>query len=374
MDDVSFADKYNGIVLGYESWGGTTLHLRTTDGGNNWLHTTESSSHRAVSFADSNNAIAVGREIISKTTDGGITWNHQDFPNKDFYGVSYPDTNNAIVVGDIGIILHTTDGGENWVEKGSGTTNRLLDVCYPSSTSAYAVGVDGTILKYSDETWRWLPSGVTGRLRAVSFGDTRHGCIVYGDGVGNILTTDFFGHGWTQQTICNTELYDVCFTDPENGTVVGAEGTILRTTDRGNTWVQQINGITNGLNSVSFTDSYNGTVVGSSGIILKTTNGGVSFIEENEINVIASDYYLSHNYPNPFNPSTKIKYSVPQASNVIIKVFDILGNEIEILVNEEKQTGTYEITWYAEQLPSGVYFYRLQAGDFVETKKMVLMK
>ena len=86
------------------------------------------------------------------------------------------------------------------------------------------------------------------------------------------------------------------------------------------------------------------------------------------------NFRLNQNYPNPFNPSTKIKYSIPQSSNVVIKVFDILGNEIETLVNEEKPTGTYEITWYAENLPSGVYFYRLHAGDFVGTKKMVLLK
>ena len=60
--------------------------------------------------------------------------------------------------------------------------------------------------------------------------------------------------------------------------------------------------------------------------------------------------------------------------NVVFKVFDVLGNEIETLVNEEKPAGTYEITWYAEQLPSGVYFYQLKAGSFVETKKMLLLK
>jgi hypothetical protein len=90
--------------------------------------------------------------------------------------------------------------------------------------------------------------------------------------------------------------------------------------------------------------------------------------------VISYDFELEQNYPNPFNPSTKIKYSVPQSSNVIIRIYDILGNEIETLVNEEKQTGTYEITWYAESLLSGVYFYQLKAGDFIQTKKMVLMK
>ncbi|MGB5847067.1 MAG: T9SS type A sorting domain-containing protein, partial [Ignavibacteriaceae bacterium] len=97
-------------------------------------------------------------------------------------------------------------------------------------------------------------------------------------------------------------------------------------------------------------------------------------VEDEETLEIPSAFSLDQNYPNPFNPSTNIRYSIPQSSNVVIKVFDILGNEIETLVNEEKAVGTYEITWYAENLPSGVYFYQLRGGSFVETKKMVLMK
>jgi hypothetical protein len=95
-------------------------------------------------------------------------------------------------------------------------------------------------------------------------------------------------------------------------------------------------------------------------------------VEETSPNTL--DYTLMQNYPNPFNPSTTIKYSIPQSSNVVLKVFDILGNEISTLVKEEKTTGTYEITWYAEQLSSGIYFYRLKADDFVETKKMILLR
>ncbi len=85
-------------------------------------------------------------------------------------------------------------------------------------------------------------------------------------------------------------------------------------------------------------------------------------------------YKLYQNYPNPLNPSTNIKYSVPQKSQVQIKVFDVLGNEIETIVNEQKPIGTYEITWDAANLPSGVYFYQLKAGDFIQTKKMVLLR
>ena len=125
------------------------------------------------------------------------------------------------------------------------------------------------------------------------------------------------------------------------------------------------------LSGVSFIDSNNGWVVGQNGSILHTTNGGTTFIEEEKIKKeVLTEFSLSQNYPNPFNPSTKIKYSIPQSSHVIIKVFDVLGNEIESLVNEEKPVGTYEVTWYAENLPSGVYFYQLKAGDYMNTKKM----
>ncbi|MGB5530727.1 MAG: T9SS type A sorting domain-containing protein, partial [Ignavibacteriaceae bacterium] len=123
---------------------------------------------------------------------------------------------------------------------------------------------------------------------------------------------------------------------------------------------------------VTFTDANTGWAVGPG--ILHTINGGATFVGEEVNDEIPTKFLLSNNYPNPFNPSTKIKYSIPQSSNVIIKVFDILGNEIETLANEEKQTGTYDLTWYSKNLPSGVYFYQLRAGEFVQTRKMLLLK
>jgi len=87
-----------------------------------------------------------------------------------------------------------------------------------------------------------------------------------------------------------------------------------------------------------------------------------------------SAFSLEQNFPNPFNPNTKIKYSISQSSQVQIKVYDVLGNEIETLVNEEKPAGTYELKWNAGNLSSGIYFYQLRAGEFVITKKMILLK
>ncbi len=97
-------------------------------------------------------------------------------------------------------------------------------------------------------------------------------------------------------------------------------------------------------------------------------------IEDPQEKIIPEQFTLSQNYPDPFNPSTKIKYSVSQSSQVIIKVYDILGNEIETLVNEEKPVGNYELTWNAANLPSGVYIYQIKAGSFIDTKKMILLK
>jgi len=87
-----------------------------------------------------------------------------------------------------------------------------------------------------------------------------------------------------------------------------------------------------------------------------------------------NNFSLEQNYPNPFNPSTKIQYRVPSISQVVLKIYDILGNEIATLVNEEKPAGVYEVEFNAATLSSGVYFYQLKAGEFIQTKKMILIK
>ncbi len=95
---------------------------------------------------------------------------------------------------------------------------------------------------------------------------------------------------------------------------------------------------------------------------------------ETDINLVVSDYGLEQNYPNPFNPSTKIKFSIPQNEFVSLKVYDILGNEVANLVDEQISAGTYEVTFNAGKLASGVYVYSLKAGEFSQTRKLMLMK
>lgn len=98
-----------------------------------------------------------------------------------------------------------------------------------------------------------------------------------------------------------------------------------------------------------------------------------------DYNTGLNSFYLYDNYPNPFNPDTKIRYTIPnvgalRATSVKLKVYDVLGNEVSILVDEEKPAGSYEVNFNASDLSSGVYFYKLTAGNFVSTKKMILLR
>jgi hypothetical protein len=164
-----------------------------------------------------------------------------------------------------------------------------------------------------------------------------------------------------------------------------------RSTDNGITWEPDIR-LTNAateswLPSVAISDTILHVVWrderdGNYEIYYKrNTNANISAVEDDHSN-IPRHFSLEQNYPNPFNPSTVISYQLPIGGNVTLKVFDILGNEIETLVNEEKPSGNYEVTWYAGKLPSGVYFYQLRAVDpesssgqgFISTKKMILLR
>ena len=123
--------------------------------------------------------------------------------------------------------------------------------------------------------------------------------------------------------------------------------------------------------------------MGENGLVLRTTDVGISWIDDNSIEY-PTEFKLDQNYPNPFNPTTTINYQLAEGGKVILKVYDILGKEVATLVDEYKLAGIYEVSfnshsglslWVeARNLTSGVYFYQLKAGEFVETKKMIFLK
>jgi photosystem II stability/assembly factor-like uncharacterized protein len=407
--DVAFSDANNGIAITYFLVSprvpvNRSELLKTTNGGTNWLIQGCYGPLKSVSYIDTNNCFIVGGDTIFKSTDGGITWTSQTIENTRLNGVYFSDVNTGTVVGyvydtlscGIGVIIRTTDGGNTWNYQSSQTELPLNDVCFVDAYNGWIVGSlspcnsNGEIILNTTDggiTWTEQWSSPENGLVNVCFNDLNNGWAVGPSGT--ILHTTNGGTIWTEIDETAGDVMGVCFTDVNNGWIVGGGldslgytfSTIFHTDNGGTTWTQLESGTTSILSSVHFIDANTGWAVGDSGTILHTTNGGVSFVEEEQIGEGPTEFLLSQNYPNPFNPSTKIEYSVPQTSQVQIKVFDVLGKKIETLVDEEKPAGEYEVefntTSHSSEVrnrPSGIYFYQIKAGNYIETKKMVLLR
>ena len=297
---VSFTDANNGTVVGS---GGTIL--RTTNAGLTWIQQSRGTLRNltSVSFTDANNGTAVGSGgTIIRTTNAGQTWIQQSSGTTyDLDGVTFTNVNNGTAVGTWGTILRTTNGGVTWIQQPSGTSNDLNDVAFIDVNVGTVVGNSGIILRTSNggSTWIQQSSGTSSDLYDVTFTNYNNGTAVGKSRT--ILMTTNGGITWIRQTINNTSndtetepevirpitistnweqqlddtlgYYSVSSTDVNHVTVVGAAGTILRTTNGGSTWVQQyVTG--SGLLDVYFIDNNNGTIVGVDGTILKTINGG----------------------------------------------------------------------------------------------------
>ena len=389
---VDFVNVNNGWIISPASI------YHTGDAGDIWQlqKTAPYGSLNYISAADSLNCWVVGYDystsssLILNTTDGGNLWEKQqvacDVP---LNSACFIDNNVGWAVGDSGLIIFTDDGGQNWIQQESGVSGPLSSVDFINSDYGWIAGYNyGNIILYTKnggQNWSVIiPDSLLSNLLSIEFVDSLNGWGVgsfynYYYYYGYIYHTGDGGITWELQYSGLAKYSSIKFINENIGWVTGGGGfvseKVLTTTDGGENWVGQYIpiGWTNG---IDFVDLNNGWLVGGGGLIMHTTNGGVTFIEApgESVTKPQMNFTLYYNYPNPFNPTTKISYSIPQLSKVVIKVYDILGNEIETLVNQEKPAGTYEITLDAGNLPSGVYFYQIKAGSFIEAKKMILLK
>jgi photosystem II stability/assembly factor-like uncharacterized protein len=411
LNAVHFIDVNNGFAVGDS---GIIIH--TTDGGVNWtiIPSGTTVSLKGICFTNTNNGYIVGDidgwGIILRTTTGGETWWQSTTVGEwtgipgGLHAVCSIDSSNLWVVGwtsgiegyAFNYILKTTDGGINWIELGyyAGFVRGgyLNDVFFIDDSTGFAIGEfypdGGNIIKTTDGGNNWMELHSSGEVSFNGvFGVSASTWFVVGESDtygGIVMRTSDGGNSWDWYHPLVTTLYGVHFTDFNNGTVVGKISviggmcipSIDKTTNGGVSWNKQ-DWIFVGegcLVDVIYVDSLNGWTVGGNGTILHTTNGGLTFAEEDKLDEVPTEFLLSQNYPNPFNPSTKISWQSPVSSRQVLKVYDVLGNEIAALVDEEKEAGYHSIDFSASELPSGVYFYQLKAGDFIQTKKMLLLK
>ncbi len=324
---VQFVDENNGWASIYNFSNGHFKLMRSTDGGSNWDSVAFHGVLGIFHFVDVNNGWSITRYSpdslhtpewsITRTTDGGVHWSVQftDIGNTDiqFNAIQFTDVNNGWVVGDKGKIFKTTNGGNAWLPvSNTGTTNNSKTLFFLNAN----IG--------------WIPTSPSSWPHHV------------------ILHTIDGGVNWTQQNFdFNGAVFNITFWDANNGWFTGEQ------------CVQNCNG----------SDSAKIW----SGIISHTTNSGSTDVEINNIST-SSLFALSQNYPNPFNPSTVISYQISGNNQTTLKVYDLLGREVATLVNEKKVDGNYSVQWDASSFPSGIYFYRLQAGSFSGIKKLLLLK
>jgi photosystem II stability/assembly factor-like uncharacterized protein len=418
--DITFIDMNTGYAVGRD---GTIIH--TTDTGENWAAQQSGTTVplNSVYFIDKDNgwavegfndAISYGAwfwntqvepATILHTTNGGLTWDKQTSGvTVLLHDVCFTDKNSGIIVGghrkkDTNtdtvecVILKTTDAGGHWTTQYSEMNTIINRVCYTGKNVGTAVGTTSFGMGYlqcaifrttnGGDDWNKQSIGIAGVLYDVFFVDANYGWAVgtrVDTSAGLILRTTDGGDHWTSQpTVTASVLTGVFFTDANSGTVVGGapwggNDVILRTTDGGNTWSSHVFDSETHFSDVCFADAETGWIVGGDGRILHTTNGGVTFIEGGQTDEVPNDFALCQNCPNPFNPSTSIKFELPKSSDVRLSVYDLLGREVSVLVNEKRNAGVHEVKFDGTSLASGVYFYRIIAGDFIQTRKLLLLR
>jgi photosystem II stability/assembly factor-like uncharacterized protein len=369
---VNFPTQQVGFVVG-------EYHLfATSDGGLHWSIRPTRPGNR-VFFSNESLGLSTSYYIM-KTTNKGMSWYQTQAP---FYGevyqsVSFVDSNVGWVVGNGGMIRKTTDGGETWQLQQSGTSQNLFSVFFVTPQNGWAVGFASLRTTDGGNTWNDFQVPSFGRFTKIFFVDTGHGFIL---GDRNLIVSSDSGNTWIEKPRAPGYIIfnAVAFKDSVTGWVGGygdtplAHAKILKTTDAGSTWQLQYDLPNAEVYSMCFTDSNNGWAVGSY-TFAKTTNGGLTFIEEEPTNSLPTTFVLKQNYPNPFNSTTTISYDLPRGSRVVLSVFDILGREVALLVDEFQETGRHQKSFNADGLASGVYIYRLKTDGTVQNRKMTIEK
>jgi hypothetical protein len=183
------------------------------------------------------------------------------------------------------------------------------------------------------------------------------------------------GNNWSYNTFGFFGIaFSVSFrTRAEGWAPLGFSQQWMYTIDSGRIWRDFDTPDSSRIYDVQFTDIRNGFAVGDNGVILKYNSTIINVPNKNQ-NIIPTENILYQNYPNPFNPNSKINFQISKLNHVKLVVYDVLGREIITLINEQLEPGIHEVGFDGTDLSGGLYFYTLIAGDFFETKKMVLIK
>jgi len=423
LNSIAFKDANTGVAVGDDG-----VIIRTTNGGVNWTSVNSSTSlqFRKVSWGDGNLVFAAGDDgLTSVSIDAGATWTLKNAGTTfRFRGAAAAGLNKLWAVGEDGLIKYSADGGNSWSTQTSVVNNDLHDIQFINEDIGFSGGSGSNFIFTSDggQTWVSRNTGIFFGLNGIFFKDANLGWGV--SIVGTIFFTTNAGITWTSQPCGSPNtLKEVYFIHQGKGWTVGDNGTIVmydnptipvelssftasvisnavsltwstatetnnqgfevqrKSVNENNEWEQigfiQGKGSTTELTNYSFEDK--NLITGKYSYRLKQLDfdGSFEYYElKSEVTIEApKSFSLKQNYPNPFNPTTNISFNIPESGKVNLKVFNVLGNEVATLLNNELNAGNHKVIFNAVDFSSGVYYFRIEVeGKFIETKQMVLLK
>ncbi len=330
---IFFEDSLNGWTTSRYIW-------QTTDGGYSWTERTDIPTFFGKDiYFTANMGFTIEMLTLYKSTDNGNNWFTQLSSQYVIRSFGWLSNSHGFIIGDG--VYETIDGGNTWNEILELRNIGLRKLQSPMANLGYSSGFQGLIYKYIDTTYTPVEiSSFTAKTDDESV-----------------------KLNWTTSTETNNKGFEVERFDEA-----------LKTEWEKIGYVEGY-GTTTEPNSYSFTDE--NVTTGTYKYRLKQIdfNGNYKYSQTTEVNLTAPEkFLLEQNYPNPFNPETTIKYSIPVREKVELTVFDVLGREVQNLVNEIKDAGNYEVSFDAEKFVSGVYIYRLKSGNYIKAFKMILLK
>ena len=400
FNSIYFVDENTGWAVGDS---GIILH--TSDGGNNWIKQIQNDSLvlSSVYAIDENNAFTVGSlikgpsiadrsGIILKTTNNGQTWAEQTFDSLyGFNSITFVKDSIGWVVAGLGL-LQTTNKGATWYKIPIDSNLPTYNLQFINKQCGWGTKYnDRYILKTINGGWNWEAKLVDPDISISSFHFFNEdiGWVIGGSNSKDkiIFYTTDGGNNWMKREyILGYFAYyfsTINFIDENIGWSAGSKqyaslwsSTIIKTTNGGKNWLEQNAPNTVGISNIFPINEKVCYATGYNGIFKTNDGGGIVGVGKNNYNknIIPSQLELYQNYPNPFNPSTTIEYKLTKKEYVTLQIFNILGQKVEQLIEGEQNSGSHKIIWNPKGICSGIYFYRLQAGNYLETKKMILLQ
>ena len=374
-------------VIGQNLFAGTSHGVfLTTNSGTTWTKVNTGLADTGVSAlaAIGSNLFAATGSGVFLTTNNGTSWKQMNngLTDTSIYKLAVVGTNLFGATSGSGIFVSTNNGTSWTTANGSVFQNAYIQLLSGAGTSLFAsTSTNNIIYRSTDNGANWALAD-SGLLTANVI--TQSGSNFIAGGVAGVYLSTNNAASWTQLT---TD-WGIQSTQPvgfatEGTNVFGVYyAAVLVGKNNGTTWSEVLPPFTlnDPLNAIAVIDTNlfvgtdNNTAFIKGTTVWRLSVPGITTGVRNEAVSTPKNFVLEQNYPNPFNPSTTISFALPTRATVSLKIFNLLGQEVATLASGEKEAGTYSVQWNASNVSSGEYFYRLDAGSFMQVKRLMLLK